>query len=147
MRRLLDKVFHNAGIRQLISYVFVGGIAAIVEWVCFGLFSNVLNINYIFSTALAFIFSTAVNWILGRLWTFKNNNSYSNKRVIEAVLVYSVSALGLVFNMLLMYLFVTVIGLNTPFLKIVSKVIATGIVFFWNFLARKFVIYRKKDDD
>lgn len=141
MKQLLAK----DNIKQFISYVFVGGIAAIVEWVCFWLFADVLDINYIFSTALAFIFSTAVNLILGRLWTFKNNNNYSGKRGIEIVLIYSVSALGLVFNMLLMYLFVTVIGLDTPLLKIVSKVAATGIVFIWNFLVRKLVIYRRKD--
>ena len=112
MKQLLAK----DNIKQFISYVFVGGIAAIVEWVCFWLFADVLDLNYIFATALAFIFSTAVNLILGRLWTFKNNKTYSGKRGIEIVLIYSVSALGLVFNMLLMYLFVSVFGLDTPLL-------------------------------
>ena len=53
------------------------------------------------------------------------------------------SAIGLVFNVLLMYLFVTVIGLNTSFLKTVSKILATGIVFFWNFFVRKLFIYKE----
>lgn len=142
MKQLLSK----EGIRQLLSYVCVGGAAAVVEWICFHLFSNVLNLNYILSTALAFIFSTAVNFILGRMWTFRNSSSYENKRVAEAVLVYGVSAIGLLFNMLLMYIFVSVLKLDTPLLKVVSKVAATGIVFIWNFLVRKLVIYRKTGD-
>ena len=136
--------FKKPIIRQLLSYVCVGGAAAIVEWVMFTLFSNVLNFHYILATALAFIFSTFVNWLLGRIWTFRESRTYEHKRAKELILVFAVSAVGLLFNMLLMYLFVTVIGLNTPLLKTVSKIIATGIVFFWNFLIRRFVIYRQK---
>ena len=143
MKQLLSK----EGLKQLISYVFVGGIAAIVEWVFFWFFSNVLNLNYILATVLAFMFSTAANLILGRVWTFKDNKAYEGKRVKETVLIYAVSALGLLFNMLLMYLFVSVIGWNTSFLKVISKILSTGIVFFWNFFIRKLVIYRKKEED
>ena len=89
------------------------------------------------------MFSTAANLILGRLWTFKDNNSYKDKRVKETVLIYVVSAIGLLFNMLLMYIFVTLLKMDTPLLKVVSKVLSTGIVFFWNFFIRKLVIYRK----
>ena len=142
----MKQLLKSESIRQFISYVFVGGIAAIVEWVCFWLFSNVIGMNYILATALAFIFSTAANLVLGRVWTFKDNHSYEGKRVKEAVIIYVVSAIGLLLNMLLMYIFVSVLHLDTPLLKVVSKVAATGIVFFWNFLIRKLVIYRKKED-
>ena len=139
MKELLKKPF----IKQFLSYICVGGAAAIVEWLLFTLFSNVLNLHYILATALAFIFSTAANWLLGRIWTFKDSTAYEHKRGKELFLVFLVSGIGLLFNMLLMYIFVTVIGLNTPVLKTLSKIIATGIVFFWNFLIRKFVIYKK----
>jgi len=136
--------FSKPLIRQFLSYICVGGAAAIVEWAMFTLFANVLNFHYILATALAFIFSTFVNWLLGRIWTFRESRTYEHKRVKEILLVFAVSAVGLLFNMLLMYLLVTVIGLNTPLLKTVSKIISTGIVFFWNFLIRRFVIYRQK---
>ena len=142
----MKKLIENKAIRQFISYVFVGGIAAIVEWVMFTIFSNVLNIQYIISTCLAFIFSTTANWLLGRIWTFKDSKAYQKKKFKEAVLVFAVSAIGLLFNMGLMYLFVSVIGLNTPLLKTVSKILATGIVFIWNFCMRKFGIYRSSRD-
>lgn len=127
--------------KQFISYFFVGGIAAIVEWVMFALFSNVVLLDYLLATVLAFIFSTTVNWILGRAWTFKKS-SYENKRVQELIWVFAISLIGLLFNMLLMYLFVTILELNTDLLKVVSKVMATGIVFVWNFFGRKLFVYR-----
>ena len=130
------KLLNKANIKQFISYFFVGGVAAIVEWVMFFIFANVLQINYFVSTVIAFIFSTTANWILGRITTFKDNNTYKDKKAKEAFLVFIVSAIGLLFNLILMYLFDSSLG------KTLSKIAATGIVFIWNFLIRKLVIYK-----
>lgn len=138
----MKKLLKIAFFRQFFSYFLVGGIAAIVEWVSFALFSNLLNVNYIAATCLAFIFSTAANWFLGRLWTFRDNKSYIGKREKELLLVFTVSALGLLLNMGLMYLFVTVLRLDSAMLKIIDKIASTGIVFFWNFFMRRLVIYK-----
>lgn len=136
------KLLNKANIKQFISYFFVGGVAAIVEWVMFFIFANVLQINYFVSTVIAFIFSTTANWILGRIITFKDNNTYKDKKAKEAFLVFIVSAIGLLFNLILMYLFVTVMGFDSSLGKTLSKIAATGIVFIWNFLIRKLVIYK-----
>lgn len=136
------KLLNKANIKQFISYFFVGGVAAIVEWVMFFIFANVLQINYFVSTVIAFIFSTTANWILGRITTFKDNNTYKDKKAKEAFLVLIVSAIGLLFNLILMYLFVTVMGFDSSLGKTLSKIAATGIVFIWNFLIRKLVIYK-----
>lgn len=136
------KLLSKANIKQFISYFFVGGVAAIVEWVMFFIFANVLQINYFVSTVIAFIFSTTANWILGRITTFKDNNTYKDKKAKEAFLVFVVSAIGLLFNLILMYLFVTVMGFDSSLGKTLSKIAATGIVFIWNFLIRKLVIYK-----
>ena len=129
------------GIKQFISYFGVGGAAALVEWGVFFLLVYLFNTPYLYATVLAFIVSTTVNWILGRMFAFKNSN-YKGKKAQELILVFVVSAVGLVFNMILMYLFVSVFSMNSNILKTVSKVLSTGIVFFWNFLSRKYLIYK-----
>ena len=138
----MNKLLKLPIVRQFISYFFVGGAAAIVEWLLFALFANFFHIHYIAATCLAFIVSTAVNWLLGRRWTFKNNTNFTNKKTKELCLVFLVSGVGLLINMSLMYFFVTILSLNTAILKTLSKIVATGIVFFWNFLIRKLVIYK-----
>lgn len=137
----MKSLLTDDGIKQFISYFGVGGAAALVEWGVFFLLVYLFNTPYLFATVLAFIVSTTVNWILGRIFAFKNS-SYKGKKTQELVLVFVVSAIGLVFNMILMYLFVSVLGMNTNIRKTVSKVLATGIVFFWNFLSRKYLIYK-----
>lgn len=138
----MGDLLSKAGIKQFISYFFVGGVAAVVEWVMFFLFANVVKIDYIVATVFAFVFSTTTNWILGRVTTFKDNSTYKDKKTKEAILIFGVSAIGLLFNMILMYAFVTILGFDGSFGKIFSKIVATGIVFVWNYLIRKFAIYR-----
>lgn len=137
----MRQLFTAKNIRQFLSYFGVGGVSALVEWAMFTLLETVLGLPYLLATVLAFFVSTTANWILGRIFTFRES-SYQGKRLKEAALVFLVSAVGLGFNLLLMYLFVDVVGMNTHLLKTAAKILSTGIVFLWNFFSRKLWIYR-----
>jgi len=137
----LFALLNAKSIRQFISYFAVGGVSAIVEWAVFYLLVSFFNMAYLPATVLAFVFSTATNWFLGRTFTFKGSN-LGNKKAKEIVQVFGVSAIGLLGNLALMYLFVSILGMNTDLLKTAAKILATGIIFIWNFLARKLWIYK-----
>lgn len=135
-------MFTKENIKQFISYFFVGGVAAVVEWIMFYLFANVVHVQYMLATVLAFVFSTTTNWYLGKKTTFKNNTTYSGKQLKEVILIFVVSGIGLLLNLILMYVFIECFKLNTSMMKLFAKILATGIVFVWNFLIRKFIIYK-----
>ena len=137
----MKSLFSSVGIRQFLSSFWVGGVSAIVEWLVFSVLDTLLELPYLVSTVLAFICSTTVNWFLGRSFTFKDS-AYQNQKAKEILLVFLVSAVGLLFNLLLMYLFVTVLGMNTHLLKTIAKILSTGFVFIWNFVSRKYLIYK-----
>jgi len=139
---MLDKWLSRRTIKQFISYFCVGGTAALVEWGTFSLMEFVFGVPYLYATVISFVLATAVNWILGRMFTFRSS-AYQDKKLKEMVLIYVVSLIGLVLNLVLMYLFVRVLGMETNLLKTCAKIIATGIVFIWNFLARKTLVYRE----
>ncbi len=120
-------------IKKFISYFFVGGIAALVEWSTFALFNSFLN--YMLSTVIAFLIATTINYILGKKMTFKNNKQ-SKKDIIG---VFTVSAIGLFLNMLLMHLLIDIIKIP---INIIAKIISTGLVFIWNYLSRRIFIYK-----
>ena len=135
-------MFDKKNIKQFFSYFCVGGISAFVEWTLFFLLEYFLNLQYLLAVFISFLFSTTVNYFLGRTFTFKSS-SYEKKKVKEFLFVFGVSALGLLFNFILMYIFVDILGMNTNLLKTVAKICSTGIVFLWNFLSRKFLIYKQ----
>ena len=136
------KAISRENIKQFISYFMVGGISAVVEWVAFYLLGKLFGMTYLPATALAFVFSTTVNWFLGRTFTFRNAD-LGKKKAKEIALVFGVSAIGLLGNLTLMYLFVTVLGMRSDVLKTVAKILSTGIVFIWNYLSRKLWIYKE----
>jgi len=137
----MKQFLSSINIRQFLSYFGVGGVSALVEWVVFTLLESLLNLPYLLATVIAFVFSTTVNWLLGRRFTFRHAE-YRGSRLQEAAQVFLVSAIGLVFNMLLMLLFVDVCRMDTHLLKTAAKILSTGIVFVWNYLSRKLWIYR-----
>jgi putative flippase GtrA len=121
-------------IKQFTLYLLVGGIATCVEWIAFFVFQGIIGIQYLIATALAFVFSTFANWFAGKLIMFKERGDFWS----ELAKVYLTSIAGLIFNLILMWLFVSRLGFG----NMISKVFATGIVFVWNFLIRKLVIYK-----
>ena len=125
----------NKNILQLFLYLVVGGLATIVEWITFYVFSSRLYLHYALATSLAFIFSTFANWSLGRIILFHPSESGILKEVIK---IYITSIIGLLLNILIMFIAIEKFGLN----KMFSKIIATMLVFSWNFLIRKLVIYK-----
>lgn len=132
MKQFLDKYMGG-----LIGYLIVGGLATIVEWAGFWLFSEKLSIEYLLATALAFAISTFANWLFGRLLVFRGKQQQSLLR--EILSVYLASIVGLLLNLLIMFLLVQLLGVE----KMIAKMAATALVFTYNYLVRKLIIYRK----
>jgi len=124
-------------VKKFISYFFVGGMAAIVEWITFAI-ANVF-LNYMIATIIAFVIATTANYILGKILTFKNYK----KSKKDVILVFIVSGVGLLLNMLFMYILINVIHFPIEF---IAKVISTGLVFLWNYISRILFIYKEKED-
>lgn len=130
------KTLNQKSWTQLIHYLCVGGVSALVEWGTFSVILSV-NINYLIAVFISFIFATGVNY-----WLCKRFIFFHSQHVIymEATLIYLVSAIGLILNILLMWLMVDIKDMH----PIVSKVPATGTVFIWNFISRKFWVFGKQ---
>ena len=146
MSERIKVLLSRKNIKQFLSYFGVGGVSALVEWGVFSFLEYCFDMPYLLAAVLAFIVSTTTNWFLGRTFTFKES-SYDNQRTKELFLVFLVSAIGLGFNLLLMFIFVRLLGMNTNLLKTAAKIMATGIVFVWNFVSRKIWIYREPGND
>ena len=120
---------------QFFIYFIVGGLATIVEWVAFYVLNSLFAVHYAFATTLAFILSTAANWLFGRLILFRDSKQNTAKELVK---IYMVSIIGLLMNIAIMFVAIEKLGIQ----DMISKIIATGIVFIWNFLIRKLVIYK-----
>ncbi len=122
---------------QFFRYIFVGGTSFIIDFCIYLLLINFINLNYLISAAIAFFISVLVNYYLSTSWVF--NQDHIENRLIEFNLFILISLIGLVFTEILLYLFVDIFNIN----YIWSKLIASIIVLFWNFSARRIMFYGK----
>lgn len=129
---------------KLVLYLFVGGTAALVEWALFYIFITYVLNSFglgltaltMLSTSLAFCLSTLYHYFLGNVLVFDSGSRYERGK--ELSLVFLVSIMGLGFNLLLMYVFVTLLSWQ----PMLSKVLTSCIVVVWNYLSRKKWIFR-----
>ena len=129
---------------KIILYLFVGGTAALVEWGLFYLFFYYLLVGLglsidtltMVATALAFGLSTLYHYFLGNILVFDSGSKYDKSK--ELRLVFLVSIMGLVFNLVLMYVFVGLLAWQ----PMLAKVITSCIVVVWNYLSRKKWIFK-----
>ena len=128
MREWIKKTIKDIGL-----YAVVGGIATIAEWIIF--FFTDQHFHYEVSVIIAYLLSTFVNWFAGRLLLFKESRM---KILIEIGSIYLTCLGGLGLNLLIMWIFVSGVGLR----DMISKVLATAIVFFYNYGVRRKLIYR-----
>lgn len=122
----------------LLRYAIVGGIAALIDISFFAFFAKWLGYSYLWVAAEGFILATLINYQLSRRFVFAATTRFT--RTTELGLVYLVSLIGLSVHQLVLFWMVdhAAIGLMT------SKLTATGIVFFWNYLARKYFVFAER---
>ena len=121
---------------QLFRYGFVGGVAFLVDYGAMVLLTEWFGLNYLLSATISFILGLTTNYILSVSWVF-DKRKVSN-RWAEFLLFAAIGVVGLGLNSLFMYLCTDKWGVH----YMISKVIATAIVFFWNFFVRRFTLFR-----
>ncbi len=121
---------------RLIRYFFVGGIAACVDIGIFIVFAKLLDFNYLVVSAIGFTIATLVNYFLSIRHVFDSGIRFERRQ--EMGLVYLISAIGLIINQSVLYIGIDNLGWEMIF----TKLVATSIVFVWNYGARARFVFR-----
>ncbi len=124
---------------QFFRYLFVGGLASVVDWTALWFFYDIINIHKYVSIALAFICGLLVNYIFSSLFVFTKIENSS--RTSQFSIYLTTGLMGLGWTELFMLLFDKALGIH----YMVSKIITTAIVLLWNFGSKKILLYRKRD--
>lgn len=121
---------------QFFRYIFVGGVAFLLDFGTLYYFTEYLGIHYLLSAALAFLLGLVANYLLSITWVF-NNHTLDNK-VSEFGVFALIGIIGLGLNEVIIWFFTA----NVHFYYMFSKIISAVIVLFWNFFARKYLLFK-----
>lgn len=137
LNRLLKQPTNDVRI-QLFRYFFVGGLAFAVDFALLWALTEFAGMHYTLSAAISFTAGLAVNYLISIRWVFRERTLQSRAAEFTVFAVIGVVGIGL--N-------VSIIWTATEWLSIhylVSKIVATAIVFLWNFFARKYILFNGK---
>ena len=123
---------------KVVRYFCVGASAAAVDILLFAFFAGHLGYPYLLVGFVTFVLATAVNYVLSVRFVFESGVRF--ERHHEVMLVFGVSAVGLAINQAILYLGIGVLGLNL----VLAKVIATGVVFGWNYAVRSGFVFKAR---
>jgi len=124
---------------QFLRYFVTGGLAFSVDFGSFALALYYFNIHYLISNLIGLAVGNVVNYRLTMGWVFCTEKRKMEKNILLEVIVFVlISLMGMGVNELLMFAFVG--GLHIQ--EMVSKVSAAIIVLLYNFLARKFILFK-----
>lgn len=123
-------------LRDIFLYLIVGAIATLIEWAVFYLLNAKLDCHYVIATIIAYIVSTFGNWAAGRILVFKKPEYSVVKEIVN---IYIASIVGLLLNIIIMFVLIEFISLP----DMSAKIVATILVFIYNYLVRKKVIYKQ----
>lgn len=125
---------------QLFRYTFVGGTAFLADFFTLYMLTEYAGVHYLVSAGIAFILGSIVNYLLSVIWVF--NVRRFRSRTIEIIFFVSIGAIGLGLNELFIWFFTEIV----MFFYLISKLISTAIVYFWNFFARKYFLYTRSEE-
>ena len=122
---------------QFFRYCFVGGFATVVDWALSSLLFYLVFSGSGYAAlcnGLSFVAGLLVNYFL------KMQN-----RFLEFLSFAAIGVVGLLLTIGITKGFAWALADVTSLYQILSKVVSTAVAFFWNFFARKYLLYTKKE--
>jgi len=124
-------------VKEFVKFGVVGGIGTFVNIAVLYLLTEKAGVYYMVSAIFSFIVAMTNNFILNKIWTFRENIKFKiGKKYLQFGLV-SISAL--LVNLLFLYIFTEFFGVY----YLISQVLAIGIALIINFLGNKIWTFSK----
>lgn len=139
MKTLMEKIktlfVSHPQLAELFRFAFTGGVCFLVEFLCLTLLVELVHLPVLIATAIAFLISVAVNYVLCVKWVF--TGAKNGGAGVKATFLLT-SGMGFVLNEVLMWLLNIVLGVH----YMIAKVISTLLVMIWNYFTKRMVLKR-----
>lgn len=127
--------------KELILYVFFGGLTTLVNWGMYWLLNDVVHMHYLWATAIAYISSVLFSYVTNRIWVFESKVRGLKGILTEMTKFFMSRGATFLLDLLCMYVGVDLLQVNDKLMKLLSNV----IVIIVNYILSKLFIFRKKE--
>ena len=126
---------------QFVRYLAVGGFAFSVDFAVLVGLTELARVPYLVSAVAAFVAGLIVNYLLSVWWVFHRRRRRDPRA--EFALFALIGLVGLALTELILYGGTESLGIDYR----ISKLVAVGVVLFWNFGARRHLLTGRRATD
>lgn len=123
--------------KEVISYLIFGILTTLVNIVVYTFCKDVLQIQYLISNAIAWIVSVLFAYFTNRKYVFESHNSLIINELVKFIGARVSTG---IMDMLLMWLFVDVLSMQS----MISKIIVNVVVVILNYIFSKLFIFQEE---
>ncbi len=127
--------------RELILYVFFGGVTTLVNWGAYALFADVFRVPYLWATAIAQVLAILTAYITNRTWVFQSRAKGLKGILLEMGRFFSARLVSFVLDMGCMYVGVDLLHFNDDLMKLLSNVVIVIV----NYVLSKVFVFRGRE--
>jgi putative flippase GtrA len=118
---------------QFLRYLFVGGSSAVVDLLVYTILLTYLSVWYPIAAFFGYMVGLTWNYVISLVWVFESRHN----RMAEMVMVFAIAIGGLLWTWLILYILITLMGMDAVIAKMMSQI----VVLAWNFGMRKFYVF------
>ena len=126
---------------QGFRYLFAGAAGFMADLFVLFILTHYFDVFYIFSAMVGFTAGITITYLVSVKWVFGRRSAYGRRK--EFAIFSLIGVIGLLITLASMWLLTDI--LHIYFL--ISKIVATVLVYFWNFSARKKLLFDVRSDD
>lgn len=127
--------------KEMLLYLFFGGLAFFVSIGSYALFDSVFGIHELIANVLSWLIAVLFAFITNRVWVFAAPTKTTGEFFRQAVSFFAGRVATLLIEEAIIYVFITRLGFNS----IVVKVAAQIVVIVLNYVISKLIVFRKNN--
>lgn len=132
MSNVFYKLYHK--FRDLILYGIIGCCASGLDFAIYSILVRYFCVHYIYANSISILAGISTSFLLNRKYNFK----VKDHTIRRFAIFLSVGLLGLLLSNVILYICISLIGIN----ELLSKFLSIILVVFLQFILNKFITFK-----
>lgn len=128
--------------KEVLLYLFFGGLAFAVSMVTFALFNVAMGINELTANVLSWFITVLFAFYTNRVWVFQAPTESVGKFLKQIGTFYAGRIITLLVEEAILFVFITQLGCSSMGVKLVAQIIVIVV----NYFSSKLLVFKKRSD-
>lgn len=126
--------------KEVLMYLFFGGCTFLISVLSYGLINVTFGVNELVANVISWVIAVLFAFFTNRIWVFEGKTAEAKEFMVQMINFFGGRVVTLVIEEIILYVFITRLGLNSIVIKIIAQIIVIAL----NYIISKLWVFRKK---